>query len=470
MAWVAILLALGAVAARGPWTRAEAQTPAGRAEPAPVMVLDIAGPIGVGAAHLLNEGLARARQEGAGLLVLRLDTPGGLVSVTREIIQAILAAPVPVAVYVAPAGARAASAGTYIAYAAHVAAMAPGTHLGAATPVQLGAPGLPGQPERPRESPRREGEGEDRGGSAPATSGAMERKVLNDAVAYLRALAQLRGRNADWAEKAVREAATLTAEEAARERVVDVLAPSLGALLDALDGRKMSLAGSERVLATRHARVIVVEPDWKLRLLGVLTDPNIAFILLLIGVYGIIFEFWTPGLTGPGVVGAISLIVALMALSALPLNLAGLALLALGMAMMAAEAFTPGFGILGLGGIVAFGLGGLFLFDPAGADIAFAVAWPVVLAAVATNALLFFGLLGLVMRVRRRPVASGPEEMIGLEGVVLDWAEGRGRVRVHGEAWAARAAAGLAPGARVRVLRRDGLVLDVAPVGEEGKG
>lgn len=432
---------------------ASEKTVPARAAPPPVIVADVKGAIGVGTGHLIEEVLSQARSERAGLVVLRLDTPGGLVSATRDVISAILASPVPIVVYVAPSGARAASAGTYIAYAAHVAAMAPGTHLGAATPVQMGAP--PG----PAPQPRRDG---DKPENAPG-AGAMERKVLNDAVAYLRSLAQLRGRNADWAEKAVRDGATLTAEEAAHEKVVDLLAGNLGDLLDRLDGRTVRTADGEHVLSTRHARVLEVAPSWKSRLLAVFTDPNVAFILLMIGVYGIIFEFWHPGLGGPGIVGAICLLVGLMALSVLPINLAGLGLLVLGIGMMAAEAFTPGIGVLGLGGVVSFILGGLFLFDPAGADIDFAVAWPVVVGAAATNALLFVGLLGMILRVRGRKVVTGAEEMIGLEGRVVDWGNGRGRIRVHGEIWSAHAAAPLAPGAPVRIERRDGLTLHVEP-------
>lgn len=430
----------------------------GRAEPAPVVVVDVKGAIGVGTVHLIDEAFAQARAARAGLIVLRLDTPGGLVTATRDIIQAILASPIPVVVFIAPSGARAASAGTYISYAAHLAAMAPGTHLGAATPVQMGAPPISPQPEKPKE-----GEG--------AGGGAMERKITNDAVAYLRSLAQMRGRNADWAEKAVREAATLTAEEAERERVVDLLATSVADLLDRVDGRRVRTSDGEHVLATRHARLVVVELGWKARVLAVLTDPNVAFILLMIGVYGIIFEFMSPGHIAPGVVGAICLVVGLMALSVLPLNLAGVALLVAGLAMMAAEVFLPGFGVLGVGGAAAFLLGGLFLFDPAGADIDVSVAWPLLIAAVATNALLLFGLVSMIMRVRRRKVVTGAEQMIGLEGEVLDWQAGeqggRGRIRVHGEIWSARANQPLGAGTRVRVDRRDGLTLHVGRIGEK---
>jgi membrane-bound serine protease (ClpP class) len=420
----------------------------------PVVVVDVKGAIGVGTAYFLAQAGDEARRRGAELLVVRLDTPGGLVSATREIIQQILSSPVPVAIFVTPSGARAASAGTYIAYAAHVSAMAPGTHLGAATPIQLGAPGLPS----PTPAPSR-----DDGKRAPEGSTASERKVLNDAISSIKALAELRGRNAEWAEKAVRDAATLTATEALRERVVDLVATDLGDLLRQVDGRTVRLPAGERKLDVRNAVVVPFEADWKVKLLTTITDPNVAFILLMIGVYGILFEFWTPGLTGPGVVGGIALIVALMALSALPVSYAGLALLALGTALMAAEAFSPGFGILGLGGIVAFVLGAAFLFDPAGADIDFRVAWPVVLSAALTSALLLAGALGFLIRMRGRKVVTGAEEMIGLEGEVLSWSGTEGRVHLHGETWGARSALPLSPGTRVAVRERHGLTLVVAP-------
>lgn len=423
-----------------------------------VMLVDVKGAIGVGTNYQIGIALKSAEQQKAALIVIRLDTPGGLVAATRDIIQQILASPIPVAVWVAPGGARAASAGTYIAYAAHIAAMAPGTHLGAATPIQLGAPGLPspsptpapGAPDKPKS-----GEGS-----------AMDRKIVNDAISYLKALAQLRGRNAEWAEEAVRDAATLTADEAVKKSVIDLVARDLGELLTAIDGRIVTTSGGETKLAVRNAVVTPLEADWKARLLTTITDPNIAFILLMIGFYGILFEFWTPGFTGPGVVGGISLIVALMALAALPTNYAGLALLVLGMALMVAEAFAPGFGILGLGGVVAFVLGSAFLFDPSGADIDFRVAWPVVLSATLTSAVLLAGVLGLLMRVRQKPVVSGSEEMIGLEGRVLSWSGEEGRIHIHGETWTARASQPLSRGARVQVQQRRGLTLIVKPIEE----
>jgi membrane-bound serine protease (ClpP class) len=420
-----------------------------------ILLSQIKGAIGVASTQHVCGVIDEAGKSAAEIVILEIDTPGGLLSATRDLIQCILASARPVAVYVAPSGARAASAGTYIAQAAHIAAMAPGTHLGAATPVALGLP----NPLQPADRRR---EDDDKPSSPPQQSSA-DQKVINDAVAYLKGLAQLRGRNAEWAEKAVREAATLTATEALTERVIDILADDVDSLLRQLDGRTVQIGGSSIELSTAGTQVVSVEPDWRLRLLAAISDPNIAFILLMIGVYGIIFEFWHPGLAGPGIVGAICLLVGLMALSVLPINLAGLGLLALGIGMMAAEAFTPGIGVLGLGGVVSFILGGLFLFDPAGADIDFAVAWPVVVGAAVTNALLFVGLLGMILRVRRRKVVTGAEQMIGLEGRVVDWENGRGRIRVHGEVWSARAAAPLAPGTPVRVERRDGLTLHVEP-------
>ncbi|UYN94420.1 MAG: nodulation protein NfeD [Enhydrobacter sp.] len=450
---VLLLLLSSIVLVARPW----AQT--GRGDPPPVVVLDVKGAIGVGTAHLIDEGFARAEKEKAGLLVLRLDTPGGLVNATRDIIQRILASPIPVAIFIGPSGARAASAGTYMAYAAHIAAMAPGTHLGAATPVAMGAPGTPAPaPQRP---------GDDKSPAKDQAS-AMERKVLNDAIAYIRSLAQLRGRNADWAEKAVRDAATLTAEDAEREKVVDLVAVSVPDLLDKLDGRQVRAGDGERTLQTRHARLIQVEPSWKVKLLAVVTDPNIAFILLMIGIYGIIFEFWTPGLAGPGIVGAICLIVGLMALSVMPLNFAGVALLVAGLAMLVAEAMTPGIGVLGIGGIVAFLAGGFFLFDPADSGIDFGLGWPVLIGAAATNALMIVGVLGMALRARRQRVRTGAEEMIGLEGEVIDWSGARGRVRVHGETWAARSPQALAPGARIKVGAREGLTLQVSSIAHGG--
>lgn len=417
----------------------------------PVLLIEVDGAIGVAAAEFLDRALAEARARDAAALVLRLDTPGGLVTSTRVIIRAILGSPTPVILWVAPAGARAASAGTYLSYAAHVAAMAPGTHLGAATPIALGpAPS-------PSREPGRDGE------QAPA-GGAAERKVLNDAIAYLRSLAQLRGRDAEWAEAAVERAATLTAEEAVARNVVDFLAATIEELLEKAHGRTVAMAEGERVLSLRGRSVETVEPGLRLRVLQAIADPNIAFILLLVGVYGILFEFWNPGAFVPGILGGISLLLALAALSVLPVQLAGVGLLLLGIALMVAEAFSPGIGILGIGGLVAFAAGAFFLFDPAAADFDLRVAWPVLIAASGVSALLLLGVLGAAMGARRRRVMSGSEAMLGAEGEVVAWEGGEGRVRVLGEVWTARAVRPLPPGTPVRVTERKGLMLGVEPI------
>lgn len=422
---------------------------AARAAPSDkVLVVEIDGAISVAAARQLTRVLDQAKKEGAAAIVMRLDTPGGLVSATRDIIRDMIAAPVPIIVYVAPSGARAASAGTFIVYASHLAAMAPGTNLGAATPIQLGSvPGLPQQRDEKKSS----------------EPSAAERKAINDVVAFLRSLAQLRGRDTDFAEKAVREAATLTADEARKQGVVEIVAGSVNELLAQADGRKVTVAGEERTLATKDATTVIVVPDWRTRLLGIIANPNVAFILFLIGVYGILFEFWNPGVFFPGVLGGISLILALTALSMLPVQYGALALVLLGIALMTGEAFTPGIGVLGIGGLIAFLVGSFFLFEPEGSDINFAVSVPVIVGAAAASAGLSFLVLGAAMKARRRPAATGAEEMIGSRGRVIAWQGGRGQIRVHGEVWQARGAPSLKPDATVRVVSRDGLTLTVEP-------
>jgi membrane-bound serine protease (ClpP class) len=418
----------------------------------PVLLIDVKGPIGFAAVEHLTKALGRAASQGSPALIVRLDTPGGLVASTREMIHAILASRVPVVMYVAPNGSRAASAGTYLLYASHVAVMAPSTHLGAATPISL----APGSPPLPKPS-----QGPDKQAPEPLT--AMERKVINDAVAYIRSLAELRGRNADWAERAVREAATLTASAALKERVIDLIAEDLDDLLVQIGGRTVKTPAGEVRLETKGSRIVELKPDWKMQIMQVISDPNVALILMMIGIYGILFEFWNPGAVAPGVIGGICLLVGLAALSVLPVNYAGLALLILGVALMVAEAFMPSFGIVGLGGIVAFALGALFLFDPDQSDIPIQVSWQVVAGLTALSAAFFLGVLGLAMRARRRPVMTGAEEMIGSVGEVVQWAGSRGRVRVRGEIWAAESALVLAEGQKVCVTSRTGLTLTVEP-------
>jgi membrane-bound serine protease (ClpP class) len=377
-----------------------------------VLLVDIKGAIGVVSADQLAKALQRASTAGAQALIVRMDTPGGLLSSTREMIQAILASPVPVVMYVAPNGSRAASAGTYLMYASHVAAMAPSTHLGAATPIALSPVGFPGSPPPPAQpDPGKDGKDKE----TPPADGktAAERKAINDAVAYIRSLAELRGRNADWAEKAVRDAATLTASAALKERVIDLIANDMADLLAQIDGRTVKTQDGAVRLATKGHAVVELKPDWKMQIMSVISDPNVALILMMIGIYGILFEFWNPGAVAPGVIGGICLIVGLAALSYLPVNYAGLALLVLGVALMVAEAFLPSFGIVGLGGIAAFAIGALFLFDPEQSDIPIQVSWPVIAGLTVLSAAFFLGVLGLAVRARRRPVLTGAEEMIG---------------------------------------------------------
>jgi len=436
---------------------------------APVLVLEMRDAIGPASADYIIRGMARAAEQGAPLVVIKLDTPGGLDTSMRPIIQAILASPVPVAVYVSPEGARAASAGTYILYAAHVAAMAPATTLGAATPVAIGLPGagreppgtppLPGGGARPPEPPTSAPSSPAADPFAAGPSDAMKAKQVHDAAAFIRGLAQQRGRNAAWAERAVREAVSLTAAEALRENVIDVVATDLPDLLAQIDGRTVRLHEGEATLATRGLAFEPLPPDWRQRLLSVIANPSFALVLLMVGIYGLIFEFSSPGFGLPGTVGAICLLLALFALQMLPVNYVGLGLILLGMALLAAELVSPSFGVLGVGGIVAFVAGGLLLFDR---DIpGFGVPLALIFGLAASSAAVVLLGGGMALRARRRPVVSGAEELVGAAGEVLSVGEGRAWAQVHGERWQVASAQPLQPGQRVRVTGLRGLTLDV---------
>ncbi len=415
-----------------------------------VLTIAIDGAIGPATAGYVKDALAKASERRAEAVILRMNTPGGLATSMREIITDVLASPVPVLGFVAPSGAHAASAGTYILYATHVAAMAPGTNLGAATPVQLGSPmpGLPGT------TPDKNGKDK-----TESQKDAMTAKVTNDAVAFIRSLAELRGRNADWAEKAVREAASLSATSALQEKVIDLIARNPDELLKLADGRTVEVAGGgTRTLATSDAAIETFDPGWISRLLAVITDPNVAFILLLVGIYGIIFEFMSPGAVAPGVVGTICLLLGFYALNLLPINYAGLALMLLGIVLLTIEAFNPTV-VIGFGGVVAFVLGAIMLFKVEAPG--YHLSWTVIGLATALMVGLVLVVLGSLQRARRHPARTGAQAMHGAAAEVLDWSGGEGHVFTQGERWQAQGTETFKPGETVEVANVMDLTLVV---------
>ena len=454
---VVLTLALASTAAALVLALAEPALPAARAAGVEhAVVLEIDGVIGPPIADYIVRELNAAKPDEVRLVILRMNTPGGLDTSMRRIISAILASPVPVVTYVAPNGARAASAGTYIAYASAIAAMAPGTNIGAATPVQLGSsPLLPGDQKQQKEQKQ-----QDAKPGEPADT--ETRKVVNDAVAYIRSLAALNGRNADWGTEAVRSAASLPAADALSLHVIDTIADDVPDLLRKIDGRTVTVAGKPLRLETSGLATVDIPPDWRTELLGLVTNPNVAFILMLIGVYGLIFEFLNPGAVAPGVIGAISLLVALYALAFVPINYAGVALVLFGVVLMVAEAHIGAFGALGVGGIAAFVIGALMMF-PAQAP-GLRLSGGIVAGAAIGSAALLLLVLAALLRSRRRPVVTGDAALLDAQGDTVSWQNGEGRVRVKGEIWLARSDAALAAGSRVKIVGRDGLVLDVEEI------
>ncbi len=422
------------------------------------ILLDIQGPIGPATAEYLVNSLEKSANRNAELVIIRMDTPGGLDASTRDIIKAILNSPVPVATFVTPGGARAASAGMYILLASHIAAMSPATNVGAATPVSIIGGESAGRKRDPAEK------GEDAKPEESGTSTAMERKVINDAVAYARGLASRHGRNADWAELAVRDAASITAEKALETGVIDLMATDVGDLLKQLNGKTIKVRGRDLTLDTTALQLEQLEPDWKSELLGVITSPTIAYLLLLVGIYGLFFEGFNPGAVLPGVVGAICLLVALYAFQMLPVNYAGFALLALGIILMIAEAAAPSFGVLGIGGIIALVIGSVILIDT---DVpGYSISRPLIGALALAGSLGLTAIVGIALKARLRPVVSGREQLIGAAGTALIDFSHQGEVFVHSERWTAITESPLRKGQNVVVTGIDGLTLKVRAADE----
>ncbi|TDJ15996.1 MAG: nodulation protein NfeD [Gammaproteobacteria bacterium] len=432
---------------------------------ADALLLELNGVIGPATSDFIERGIERAAADGNQAVILRVDTPGGLDTSMRVIIKSILASPVPVIVYVAPSGARAASAGTYILYASHYAAMAPATNLGAATPIPIGPGMAPSGGDEESPGKRDPEEAADRDKEPVSPQKAMGRKMVNDAVAYIRSLAELRGRNAEWAEEAVRMGASLSAEEALAKHVIDAMAEDVDDLLAKLDGRKIKIRDTELTLNTGDWTVETLEPDWRNQLLAVLTNPNVAYILMLLGIYGLILELYNPGALIPGIVGAISLVLALYAFHVLPVNYAGVALILIGVALIVAELFLPSFGVIGIGGVAAFVIGSIILMDT---DIeGYGVSMPLVITVGVAAAALFTATVLLAVRQRKRPIVSGREEMIGARAEALESFSETGQVRAHGEIWSARASQPVVLGQSLRIMDIDGLILEVEPLREE---
>ena len=461
---------LAILAVRAAPAVAAAAPPAANSGAGTAAVLEINGPIGPATSRYVVHGIEAAHANGSRVVVLELDTPGGLDSAMRDIIRAILASPVPVVSYVTPSGARAASAGTYILYASHVAAMAPATNLGAATPVSIGGEPEPASPPLPTPGTNPPQDGNAKPPAAPAPAGgappplpgsAMERKVVNDAVAYIRGLAEERGRNADWAEEAVRGAASLSATAALQQKVIDIIARDLPELLTRIDGREVRIGERTVKLATRDLTVVRMKPDWRTQLLAVITNPTVAYGLMLIGIWGLLLEGYNPGAVLPGVAGSVCLLIALFAFQILSVNYAGLALVVLGTAMIISEFFFPTYGSLGVGGLIAFVVGSLILFDT---DVpGMSVGRPLIGAFATMGGLVIAGIVYLASRSMRRPVATGTQGMIGESAEVVADFTGKGRVRYGGELWNARSDAALHAGDLARIVRVEGLTLWVEP-------
>jgi len=447
-------LALTALLFTGMFTAAQAGT---------AYVLQVDSAIGPATADYIISGIRQAELDGHSLVILELDTPGGLDSAMRDIIKAILASKVPVATFVSPAGSRAASAGTYILYASHIAAMTPASNLGAATPVQIGgAPSIPSSPKQPEQITNEDDAKDSQpAGDKEPPADAMKAKMVNDAVAYIKGLAELRGRNAEWAEQAVREAVSLTASDALDTNVIDIVATDLDDLLSQADGRTVEVANEPVTLQTAELTSEIFTPDWRIQLLMIITDPSVAYLLMLVGIYGLLLEGYNPGGLVPGIVGAICLLLALFAFQVIPINYAGLGLMLLGVMLMVAEGFAPSFGVLGIGGLAAFVFGSVILMD---SEVpGFAVSRSIIGGTATAGGLAMMGLVLMLMRARNKPVVSGAEGLLRDTAEAIEDFNGRGNVFLDGERWMAQSSEPVRKGQLLRVTAIKGLIVNVEP-------
>ncbi|MDH3988986.1 MAG: nodulation protein NfeD [Gammaproteobacteria bacterium] len=425
--------------------------------------IDLEGALGVATAEFIIDGIETAQAQDANLIIIRMDTPGGLVEPMRDIVQAILGSDVPVVTYVSPGGARADSAGTYILLASHIAAMAPTTHLGAATPVSLTGEDVSPTENTPEE--QIDDLDEDAEEAEPdAPDSAMGRKVLNDSIAYIRGLAEAHGRNADWAEEAVRDAATLTASDALELNVIDLIAADQAELLQAIHGREVKVNNEAFTIESEGLTVETLEPNWRLKILNTIASPEIAILLLMIGLYGLLFEGYNPGAIIPGVAGVICLLLAAYALQVLPVNYAGLALIIVGMILIIAEAFVPSFGALGLGGITAVIFGSIMMFDSGIPGFGISMTFVIGMALVA--GFFLFWTVSYIVKLRRRGPVSGRESIVGGIATATESFSGDGHVWLESETWAARSLVPIKKDQKVRVRAMKGLVLEVEPIPE----
>jgi membrane-bound serine protease (ClpP class) len=420
------------------------------AEPSQAIVLEVRGAISPAVSEYIRKGMEKAVSVEAGLVVLQMDTPGGLDTSMRDIIQMILASPFPVVTYVAPEGARAASAGTYILYASHIAAMSPATNLGAATPISIG--GLPGSPD-----PQEDDKKKKKDNLPTDDASTLKRKVINDSSAYIKALAERNGRNAEWAVRAVREAVSLSATEALDLKVIEFVAIDLSDLLRQLDGHEIMFNSEVHVISSGDMIITMIEPTWRYRLLAVISDPNVAYFLLLLGFYGLIYELANPGAFLPGIAGAIFLLMAFYAFQILPVNYSGLALMLLGIIFLVSEALIPSFGALGIGGIVAFGVGSLILID----DENLRISLPVIIGTTGTSAVFILLLMSRMITLRKKKVRIGEEALVGMIGEAAKDFDGEGKIWIFGELWQAKSSDPIHKGEKVKITSRDGLELTV---------